>query len=285
MSNNPHAPWTVGDPSEFNPDKLTLPAHWVDTKLTRTEFCKYLAEVRQLDDQVGKIMNLLKETGQDKNTIVIFLGEQGPQFMGGKWTVWDNGAKSSMIVRWPGNVKPKTETSAIVQYEDITPTLIDIVGGKSIPGLDGRSFAGVLEGKSTSHRDYAYIIHNNIPEGPAYPSRAIRDGRYKLINNLMPDKSYYIKYMMNTERENLAWTSWVKKAQQNTAARKLTDRIANRPAVEFYDLEKDPYELNNLASKKEYTTLIKKYDTQLKKWMQQQGDPGAALDIEFERTK
>ncbi|HEY0668668.1 MAG TPA: sulfatase [Sphingobacteriaceae bacterium] len=285
MSNNPHAPWTVGDPSEFNPDKLTLPAHWVDTKLTRTEFCKYLAEVRQLDDQVGKIMNLLKETGQDKNTIVIFLGEQGPQFMGGKWTVWDNGAKSSMIVRWPGNVKPKTETSAIVQYEDITPTLIDIVGGKAIPGLDGRSFAGVLEGKSASHRDYAYIIHNNIPEGPAYPSRAIRDGRYKLINNLMPDKSYYIKYMMNTERQNLAWTSWVKKAQQNTAARKLTDRIANRPAVEFYDLEKDPYELNNLAGEKEYTTLIKKYDTQLKKWMQQQGDPGAALDIEFERTK
>ena len=145
MSCNPHAPWTVGDPSEFNPDKLELPAHWVDTKLTREHFAKYLAEVRRLDNQVGDITKMLKATGQDKNTIVIFLGEQGPQFPGGKWTAWDNGTKSSMIVKWPDNVKSRTETQAIVQYEDITPTLIEIAGGKAIAGLDGKSFLNVIK--------------------------------------------------------------------------------------------------------------------------------------------
>src|SRR5690606_31070435 len=82
MSTNPHAPWTVGDSFEFDADKLKLPAHWVDTKLVRQQFTKYLAEVRSLDNQVGDVMKLLKETGKDKNTIVIFLGEQGPQFPG-----------------------------------------------------------------------------------------------------------------------------------------------------------------------------------------------------------
>lgn len=74
MSINPHAPWTVGDPSEFNADSLILPPHWADTRLTRNQFTKYLAEVRRLDDQVGDIVQLLKETGQEQNTIVIFLG-------------------------------------------------------------------------------------------------------------------------------------------------------------------------------------------------------------------
>ncbi len=72
MSINPHAPWTMGDPSEFNAGKMVLPPHWVDTKEVREEFTKYLAEVRRLDNQVGDVMKLLKETGQDKNTIVIF---------------------------------------------------------------------------------------------------------------------------------------------------------------------------------------------------------------------
>lgn len=283
MSINPHAPWTVGDPSEFSPEKLKLPPHWVDTRLTRDQFCKYLAEVRRLDNQVGDMMRLLRETGQDKNTVVIFLGEQGPQFPGGKWTVWDNGAKSSMIVKWPGKVIPKTETPAIVQYEDITPTLIDIAGGKAIPGLDGQSFLRVIKGKSNSHREYAYLIHNNIPEGPAYPSRGIRDGNYKLINNLSPERSYYIKYMMNTSNDKLAWSTWVKEAESDPHAKNLTRRIANRPAVEFYDIRKDPYELNNLTGNKEYEDIIQKYDSKLKEWMEQQGDKGAAMDTEFER--
>jgi len=285
MSINPHAPWTVGDPSEFDPARLKLPAHWVDTELTRKQFCSYLAEVRRLDNQVGDIMKLLKETGQEDNTILIFLGEQGPQFPGGKWNLYDNGQKSSMIVRWPGKVKAHTETNAIVQYEDITPTLIDIAGGKPVTGLDGYSFKGVLDGKKANHRAFAFGIHNNIPEGPAYPIRSIRDHQYKLIHNLTPDSTYYIKYMMNTQRDDLAWTTWVQKAAEDNHAQQLVNRIAHRPAYELYDITQDPYELNNLAAQPKYQTLVKKYAQQLQDWMTQQGDEGAALDIPIKKRK
>ncbi|GAB3417654.1 sulfatase family protein [Niabella aquatica] len=285
MSINPHAPWTVGDPSEFDPHKLKLPAHWVDTDLTRKQFCKYLAEVRRLDNQVGDFVKLLHETGGDDNTIVIFLGEQGEQFPGGKWNLYDNGQKSSMIVKWPGTVKSNTQTGAIVQYEDITPTLIDIAGGAPVKGLDGKSFKQVLEGKKTEHRDVAFGIHNNIPEGPAYPIRSVRDHKYKLLVNLIPDAAYYIKYMMNTERQDLAWTTWVAKAANSEKDMKLVTRIAHRPAIEFYDIVKDPYELDNLASKPSYRSLIKKYESQLTQWMQEQGDTGAAMDKPIKRKK
>ncbi|AKQ47673.1 heparan N-sulfatase [Rufibacter radiotolerans] len=280
MSTNPHAPWTVGDPSEFDHDKLTLPAHWVDTKQTRQQFTKYLAEVRQLDNEVGDVMKMLKATGQDKNTMVIFLGEQGPQFPGGKWNLWDHGVKSSMIVRLPGKVKAGTQTNALVQYEDITPTLVALAGGGAVPGLDGTSFLPVLEGKTQQHRQYAYGVHNNIPEGPSYPIRNIQDDRYKLILNLTPAANYHIKYMMNPKVPNPTWQTWQDRAKEDERAKFLTNRIVHRPAVEFYDTQQDPAELNNLAGNPAYAAKVKELTAELQKWMKQQGDEGASMDRE-----
>ncbi|PST82868.1 heparan N-sulfatase [Pedobacter yulinensis] len=283
MSINPHAPWTVGDPSEFDPVKLVLPPHWVDTKDIRELFAKYLAEVRRLDQQVGEVMKTLKETGQDKNTIVIFLGEQGAQFPGAKWNLWDAGQKSSMIVRWPGNIQPKTETEALVQYEDITPTLVELAGGKAVAGMDGKSFANVLKGQADAARPFAFGIHNNIPEGPPYPMRSVRTANYKLIWNLSPGKKNHIKYMMNPNNKDSYWNHWKEIAATDDAAKRLVTRVTDRPEYEFYDLKKDPYELNNLAADPARQQVISKYKKALQGWMDQQQDKGAALDIVYEK--
>ncbi|MFC6191547.1 sulfatase [Dyadobacter subterraneus] len=285
MSINPHMPWTVGDSTEFDPDKLILPKNWVDTKTTRRQFVKYLAEVRRLDDQVGDITKLLKETRQDKNTIVMFLGEQGAQFPGAKWNLWDAGQKSSMLVQWPENVKPSSQTDALVQYEDITPTLIDIAGGKPVSGLDGKSFLPVVLGKTKDAREYTYSIHNNIPEGDPYPIRSIRDKRFKLILNLTADKDYYNRFMMNpksTDR-NSVWFSWTAEIGKDPQAEKITNRFVKRPPVEFYDTTKDPWEFNNLASDPAYQKIIEKFKEKLYAWMKQQGDKGAEIDMVYNK--
>ncbi|WP_240773319.1 sulfatase [Pontibacter sp. SGAir0037] len=278
MSINPHIPWTVGDPSEFDSEKLILPPNWIDTKETRQQYTKYLAEIRQLDNEVGDVRRMLKDTGQDKNTMVVFLGEQGPQFPGGKWTLWDHGQKSAMIVKHSGKVKAGSQTDALVQYEDITPTLVALAGGKAIQGLDGSSFLNVIEGQSDKHRQYAYSLHNNIPEGPSYPMRSIRDSQYKLILNLTPEAKYHIKYMMTPGRNTVIWDTWQKEARHSERAKFLIERVTDRPAVEFYDTRKDPWELNNLAQDPAYAGTIKMFTAELQKWMQQQGDEGAAMD-------
>lgn len=284
MSTNPHVPWTMGDTAEFNADQLVLPADWVDTKTTRRQFVKYLAEVRRLDNQVGDIATLLHETGQDKQTIFIFLGEQGAQVPGAKWNLWDSGQRSSMLVKWPGVVTPGSTSDALVQYEDITPTLLDIAGGKAKEGLDGKTFLPVLRNKKEGSRNYVYGIHNNIPEGTPYSIRSIRDTRYKLILNLTSDQKYYNRFMMDSVRKesNSIWLSWLAKAAQgDQQAAKIVHRFESRPAVEFYDTETDPYELNNLAGDPAYKKQMAQYREQLSLWMKQQGDPGKALDIVY----
>ena len=98
-------------------------------------------------------------------------------------------------------IKAKSTSDAIVQYEDILPTLMEFVGGDEIEGIDGKSFLKALFGKEKEHRRFAYGIHNNIPEGTAYPIRSIRDKRYKLILNLTPEVEYFEKHLMNLKNE------------------------------------------------------------------------------------
>jgi len=278
MSINPHSPWTVGNPSEFNADKLVLPKHFVDTRESRELFCNYLAEVRQLDNEVGDIMKTLKETGKDKNTLVIFLGEQGSNYPGGKWSLYDFGVHSSMIACMPGVVREKTISDAIVQYEDITPTLIELAGGKPIEKLDGKSFLSILKAKTSKHREFAYGIHNNIPEGNPYPIRSIRNENYKLIYNLMSDSLFYVRYIETSGEGAKIFNSWKKVAQSDNKAKTLVDRIIKHPEFELYDLKKDPDELINIADNPKNKTILESLKKELFSWMKEQGDTGIGLD-------
>ncbi|MHC4444085.1 MAG: sulfatase family protein [Planctomycetota bacterium] len=275
---HPHGPWTEGDRGLYPAETLKLPPHWVDTPEQRMAYRNYLAEISELDKQVGDIMRLLGEEKLEEKTLFIFASEQGGQFPGSKWTLWDAGIRFGLIARWPGRIKAGTRTQALLQYEDILPTLIDLAGGERPGGIDGRSFVEVLWGKRDKHRDYAFGVHTNTPEGPPYPIRCIRDQRYKLIVNLLPENTYKEKHLTEQDKYTY-WKSWVAKAAGGDKyADWAVKRFQHRPAVEFYDLKKDPYEVNNLADEVAYAGVIKKMRTELEGWMKLQGDTGADTD-------
>jgi uncharacterized sulfatase len=275
---NSHMPWDAGDASEFDPSKLVLPPNCVDNAKTRHDYCDYLAEIRLFDNEVGMVMKALKESGADENTLVIVLSEQGPQLPFAKWTCYRYGQSSAMIVRYPGHVQAGSTSDALVQYEDIVPTLIEAAGGQPVAGLDGVSQLDVFLGKATDKRQWAYGMHNNIPEGPAYPIRSIQDKRYKLIVNLTPDSTYHEKHMM--AEGNNRWQSWIVSARTDPYAKWLVDRFVKRPAIEFYDHETDPWELNNLADDPAYSERIAMMQRELYRWMEEQGDKGVLMDTQ-----
>ena len=275
---HPHAPWTWGDPSEFDPDKLVLPENCADSPEMRKVMTTYLAEVRALDNEVGAVRKTLEETGQLDNTIFIFLGEQGPQFPGGKWTLWYPGCHSALIARYPEKIKPGTTCEALVQYEDLLPTFIDIAGGEPRKELDGVSFKKALFGKTDKVRSYVYGIHNNIPAGQPYPIRSIRDKRYALIMNLTPEREYQVNALMNNNSDTGVWGAWKKAAKNDPEAAFWLDRYLHRPEWEFYDLKNDPWERNNLIDDPKHARRIKKMKEKLFEWMDEQNDTGKKLD-------
>jgi uncharacterized sulfatase len=281
----PHVPWVMGDASAYPPKQLSLPLNIADTVRTREDFSKYLAEITYMDSQVGELLAALKQQGHEDDTVVLFSSEQGAQFPGCKWTNWDTGLHTALVARWPGKIAAGERTDALVQYADVLPTLVRLAGGKPDEHkYDGTDFSDVLFGKTDEHRKYVYGIHNNIPEGPAYPIRTVSDGTYRYIHNLKPDAVYIEKHLMGSrgsgELNNPYWATWVWDSYSQPATYRLVSRYVSRPEYQLYHTAEDPYEMTNLAGRPKQAVRQKRLREELQRWMQQQNDPGIPLDTE-----
>ena len=279
-STEPHDPWNKGDQSLWNPDDLTLPCNLVDTPATRKQFRNYLAEINELDNQVGAVDALLHKYGLDENTIFIFTSEQGYSFPFGKWTCYDEGLHTGFVIRWPGTVKPGRVTDAMCEYVDVTPTLVDIAGGKIPEGLDGRSFLPVIKGETDSFKNEVYGIQTSrgIFFGPEYYAiRSIRNERYAYIMNLTPEATFKC---MSTNPKTGWWMSWKEKAATDEFARRQVERYQKRPAEELYDIVNDPFQTRNLADDPQYAGEKARMRAKLLQWMESQGDKGQQTEME-----
>lgn len=279
----PHVPWVMGDPSQYPPAKIKLPPNIADTARTRQNFSRYLAEITYMDGQVGEILETLDKAGKSDETLVLFTSEQGAQFPGCKWTNRDTGLHTAVVARWPGKVAAGKRTDAMIQYADVLPTLLDI-GGLSavVKELDGTSFLPVLLGKRDTHREFAYGMHNNLPEGPAYPIRTVTDGTHRYIRNLRSDEIYIEKHVMGTRGDgalnNPYWSTWVWSSQTDPKTYALVKRYSLRPPEELYHTAADPYEMTNLAMDTASKPITSRLADELDRWMKSQGDPDAPQD-------
>ena len=279
---DPHVPWVMGDASQYPPKKLKLPPNLADTPVTRDAFSRYLAEITYMDGQVGEILAALEASGKTKDTLILFTSEQGSQFPGCKWTNWDTGLHTALIAKWPGVTATDKRTDAIVQYADVLPTLLDLAGGDpSAPGPDGSSFAAVLKGEKEQHREFAYGVHNNLPEGPAYPIRTITDGHFRYIRNLTPDEIYIEKHLMGKTGDGKLnkpyWNTWIFNSARPDIY-PLIKRYMQRPAEQLYHTTKDGYEMTNLANDPAHAEIKTSLSQKLDEWLSTQGDPGASQD-------
>ena len=276
----PHIPWVMGDASKYPPAKLKLPPNIADTPATREHFADYLAEITYMDGQVGQILDVLEDTGKADDTLVLFSSEQGSQFPGCKWTNWDTGLHTALIARWPGTTPVGKRTDALVQYADILPTLVAAGGGKPPKTrYDGSSFLPVLQGRADTHRQFAFGMHNNLPEGPPYPTRTVTNGTYRYIRNLRPQNLYIEKHLMGGGRlNNPYWHTWVETAWRQPLTYRLIQRYQRRPAEQLYHTAADTYEMTNLAGSPEHAAIQKQLSDELHRWMQSQKDPGKKLD-------
>jgi uncharacterized sulfatase len=279
----PHVPWVMGDPSKYPAAKIKLPPNIADTPRTRQDFSRYLAEITYMDGQVGEILESLDKTGKAEETLVLFTSEQGAQFPGCKWTNWDTGLHTAVVARWPGKVATGERTDAMIQYADILPTLLDAGGANEVvKELDGTSFLPVLLGQRTSHREFAYGMHNNLPEGPAYPIRTVTNGTHRYIRNLRPDEIYIEKHLMGTRGDgalnNPYWATWIWQSQTDPKTYALVKRYSVRPPEELYHTAVDPFEMTNLATDAASKVIRARLSHELDRWMISQGDPGSPQD-------
>ena len=191
----------------------------------------YAAMITRLDQAVGSILQKLKESGIDENTIVIFTSDNGPEmgydfakyfdsngkFRGGKRDLYEGGIREPLIARWPGKIHPETVSDHLSAFWDFLPTACEIAGVSVPANTDGISYLPALTGKKNQpEHDYLYW---EFYEGSG--AKAVRKGQWKAVKNNLKNNP-------------------------------------NSP-VELYELESDPGETRNLAD--QYPDIVSEMDS------------------------
>ncbi len=198
----------------------------------------YLRCVHSVDENVGRVIDYLKENGLYENTIIVYMGDQG-FFLGEKgiydkrW-MYEEAIHMPCLFSYPKMQKQGDKIDKLVANIDIAPTLLDFAGIKIPTDMQGVSFRPLLEDESKvrNWREAVYYQYFEYPKWhKVQPHYGVRSDRYKLIH------FYY-----------------------------------NIDTWEFYDLEKDPNELVNQYANPEYAKVIEELKKELKSLQKQYND-------------
>jgi len=131
----------------------------------------FAAMITRMDSDVGRVLEQLKASGLERNTIVIFASDNGPHKEGGhdpeyfnsrgplrgiKRDLYEGGVRVPFIVRWPGRIAPGRVSNQVVAFWDFLPTAAELAEVETPAGLDGISFVPVLLGKPQRSHEHLY---------------------------------------------------------------------------------------------------------------------------------
>lgn len=153
-------------------------APWPRTdEIIRKHLRDYYAVITYLDEQIGRIIQTLKEIGEYDNTIIIFSSDQGIAIgshgLMGKQNLYEHSMGVPLIFCGPGISKGKS-SDAFAYLFDVYPTVCDLVGTNVPAGLEGKSLAPIIQGQTPAVRDTIFLAYKDL-------QRAVRRGRWKLL--------------------------------------------------------------------------------------------------------
>ena len=158
----------------------------------------------------------------------------------------------------------------MVTWADITPTILDFAG--TLPekqNFHGRSFLQVLQEENPKGWDEIYASHTFHEITMYYPMRVVRTRRYKLIWNI----AHKLDYPFASDLWASSTWQAVLKSGDKVYGKRSIEAYIHRPRFEFYDLENDPYEINNLADDPKHAKVFEELKGKLKVFQKRTKDP------------
>ncbi len=281
-SNDPHRPFesVEGYPS-YDLSRMVVPPFLPDVAETRGELALYYRRISRLDDYVGRVLAELETQKVADRTVVLFLSDNGAPFPRAKVTVYDSGIATPFLVRYPRMVRPGSVSLGLVSAVDIAPTILELAGRTAPATIQGKSFARLLTHPEASVRDWIAAEHN-WHDFPAR-ERAIRTTRYKYILNSYPDLP--ATPPLDEVRSETFQAMRRLRDQGRLPAAQMGCFVKPRPAEELYDVEADPFELQNLAADQAHARTLQEMRAILARWQRETDDrapPGRPPEL-FDR--
>lgn len=235
---------------------VDLPPYIPDIPEARAEFARLQGVIGKMDRAVGKIWSTVVEQDLAGDTWLIFTTDHGLAMPRAKCTMYDPGIETSLImVGQPFGLTGGRVIDDLLSHVDILPTVLDMLGISYPSNIHGRSFRGRLQ--NTDYQPNEYIFAEKTFHTDYEPQRAIRSTRYKLIWNAEVDIINVAGDIMHSP----------------IYPHMIDELTVERPPFEFYDLQADQQERNNLIDNAEHAAIVQEMRQQLLTWMQETNDP------------
>jgi N-sulfoglucosamine sulfohydrolase len=268
----------INTPSKvYRPDEITVPGFLPDLPAVREEMAQYYSSVRRCDDGVGAVLEALEASGQEDNTIVLFISDHGISMPYAKLNCYQTSLRVPLILKYTGKIGAGSRDALnMVSAVDMAPTLLDLAG-IDIPGhMAGRSFVPLLEGKPQEGREYVVgYYYRNLRASKMYPEFAIHMRDWVYIYNPWVDGTTEVH---NSDYTNsIALPAIWKAAETSPSIKKRSDFHKYRIMEELYNVRQDPHSYINLAYDKEFAGRVQEMRQLLVEWMEKTGHPALEL--------
>ncbi|MDB9712813.1 sulfatase-like hydrolase/transferase [Flavobacteriaceae bacterium] len=252
-SSFPHGPYPKSE-DYTNQDIFKLPYTSKNIPNYKTG---YYQNIKKDNSQINDILNIVDKYNFKNNSLFIYAADHG---ISGKWGLSEQGMNAPFIARWPEKIKPNIESDVILSFVDVVPTFLDIIDADISKDIDGSSFYKTLLGDDNEIHEYIYGVSTmqNIQKCKIFPSRMVREKKYKYIKNFNS-----LEVFKNNMGENEIINKFIEIGAKS---------FPNKPYEELYDLENDPFQKTNLAKDKKYLDLKNKLEIVLENWMISQDD-------------
>lgn len=255
--------------NQFDPKALKLPFFFPDEADARQDYAEYYQSVNRLDQGVGMVLDVLKNSKTADGTLVIFLSDNGIPWPGAKTTLYDPGLRLPLLIASPAQKQRGVVCQAMASWVDVAPTVLDWAGVKAPPVMTGRSLLPVLDEENPKGWDVVYGSHQFHEITMYYPCRMIRTREHKYVLNL----ANRLEFPMAADLYGSATWQGVLKRGDKAIGKRPLDSFVNREKEELYDLTKDPEELKNVAADPRYADVLKDLRGRLKEWQEKTKDP------------
>ena len=258
-------------------DLKIIPPIFPDDSIVRHSLAVNYSNLIEMDRQVGKLVNQLKEEDLYDDSYIFFYSDHGGPFPRHKRAIYETGTKVPFFVKLPKGKKEKIDTNEFLSFIDFAPTVLSIAGIEVPSFLQGKAFLGKY--KDQSKREYLFTASDRFDENPDR-IRAVRDDKFKYIRNYFPENSHALNVAYRRQMVLMRHLTSLHLQGKLSKEHDLWFRVP-KLREELYDLENDPFELNNLSDKPEYSNQLNNLSKVLDDWIKEIDDLGRIPEKEL----
>jgi arylsulfatase A-like enzyme len=265
-----------------DPSDAELPPFFPDTPEMRELWARQYDLISLADLQMQDILQQLEEDGLAENTIVFFWSDHGFGLPRYKRWLYTTGLEVALIVRIPekyrqlAGLPPGSETTRLVSLVDLAPTVLSLAGIEQPDYMEGKPFLGEFEEEPRTH----FVAHRDRADDVYDMARAVRTKDFMYIRNYMPHLPYIQPSVIFSD-EKRSYAELHKVRREGILPESGEAMYRPRPKEELYDVQADPYELNNLADDPQFQFVLEKMRGRLNRWIFETRDTGFLQEAEM----